>query len=345
VASSSDTGLPTNNLLPIHLIKHSKTRDKDSYFYLKTMASMRPLPTAAKAFVTLIVAIQCRSSTSFAVRSPKATAGLVGSTFLSAGESEERDLFEYFDPLLSPHAYPNGISPDTKPVTPESSFNPPGFDPFGLNEKVSKKSAPSEAEKADRGFDPFGLGERVSKKSAPSEAEKAARPEVDPSVVFDPTISPHAYTDGVPSVIVGDAGAATAVQKKVGVLLMDHGSKNPRANQRLLDLAALYQDKVGTSQIVVRAAHMEIAEPSIPEGLQSLLDAGVDEIVCHPYFLSPGRHVVEDIPEILKNAIETLQIDIPITTTDPVGSNTDVMIGAIHGLVQKSATSMPRNNN
>jgi hypothetical protein len=306
----------------------------------KTMARMmRLLPTAV---VTLIVAIQCRSSTSFAVGNPKAMAGVVGSSFLSAGEPEERDLFEYFDPLLSPHAYPNGISPDEKAVTPESTFDPPGFDVFGLNKGVSNKSSPS---KADNGFDPFGLKERVSKKSALTEAEKAARPEMDPSVVFDPTISPHAYKDGVPSVIVGDAGAVTAVQRKVGVLLMDHGSKNPRANQRLLDLAGLYQDRVGDAQIVVRAAHMEIASPSIPEGLQSLLDAGVDEIVCHPYFLSPGRHVVEDIPEILKNAIETLQIDIPITTTDPVGSNTDVMIGAIHSLVQKSATTMPRNNN
>jgi hypothetical protein len=251
-------------------------------------------------------------------------AAITGSSFLSSNSaSEEPDLFEYFDPLLSPHAYPNGISPDAKPVPPDASnerYNPPGFDPFGLNERTAK--------------------------SASAVEEVKARPDIDPSVVFDPTISPHAYVNGVPSVIVGDPDAATAVQevKKVGVLLMDHGSKNPAANQRLLDLAQLYQDNVGSSGVIVRAAHMEIAAPSIPDGLQSLLDAGVDEIVCHPYFLSPGRHVVEDIPEILKNAIETLGIDIPITTTDPVGSNTDVMIGAIHSLVQKSSVLMPRNN-
>jgi hypothetical protein len=295
---------------------------------------VRPLPTATKAyfqssmwaFVTLIVAIQCRSSTSFAVGIPKARAVIVGSSFLSntGSESEERDLFEYFDPLLSPHAYPDGISPDKQPVPPEFTnerSSPPSFDPFGLKERTAKKS--------------------------PFDADRDAHLEVDPSVVFDPRLSPHAYADGVPSVIVGDPDAAAAVQeakKVVGVLLMDHGSKNPAANQRLLDLAQIYQDNVGSSRIVVRAAHMEIASPSIPDGLQSLLDAGVDEIVCHPYFLSPGRHVVEDIPEILKNAIETLGIDIPITTTDPVGSNTEVMIGAIHSLVEKSSTLMPRKN-
>lgn len=292
-----------------------------------------PFPTATKAhhqssmwaFFTLIVAIQCRSSTGFAVGIPKASAVIARSSLLSntGNESEERDLFEYFDPLLSPHAYPDGISPDKQPVSPEST-----------NERSSTPN-----------FDPFGLKERIAKaQKSPSEVATPPETEVDPSVVFDPRLSPHVYKDGVPSVIVGDPNAAVKEVKKVGVLLMDHGSKNPAANQRLLDLAQIYQDNVGTSQIVVRAAHMEITSPSIPEGLQSLLDAGVDEIICHPYFLSPGRHVVEDIPEIIKNAIQTLGIDIPITTTDPVGSNTEVMIGAIHGLVQKSSTLMPRKN-
>jgi hypothetical protein len=283
---------------------------------------MRPLPTWA--FVTLIVAIQCRSSTSFAVGIPKARAVIVGKSFLSnAGSgSEEPDLFEYFDPLLSPHSYPDGISPDKQPVA--------------AKEATHERSNPSN-------FDPFGLKERIAKQS-PASAATPSQAEVDPSVVFDPRVSPHAYKNGVPSVIVGDPAAALQVVKKVGVLLMDHGSKNPAANQRLLDLAKIYQDNVGNSQIVVRAAHMEITSPSIPEGLQSLLDAGVDEIICHPYFLSPGRHVVEDIPEIIKNAIEELKIEIPITTTDPVGSNTEVMIGAIHGLVQKSSTLMPQKN-
>ena len=78
--------------------------------------------------------------------------------------------------------------------------------------------------------------------------------------------------------------------------------------------------------------------PSIPEGIQQLLDHNVDEIICHPYFLSPGRHVREDVPRIVAETVESLQIDIPVTTTDPVGSNTQVMINAIHTLVKQSAT-------
>ena len=91
--------------------------------------------------------------------------------------------------------------------------------------------------------------------------------------------------------------------------------------------------------MIVRHAHMEIAEPSIKDALASLLEEGVDEIVCHPYFLSPGRHVKEDIPELVAEATKSLQIKIPIVTTEPVGSQTDIMIRAIHSAVKKTAAS------
>lgn len=289
----------------------------------------RPLPTASrshrsfpmKSLTLLLAASLAVPNSSFVVDSRRTsniatTAGGSRSTSLrkaSESSSEEPDLFEYFDPLLSPHAYPNGISPDSKPEPPDSNerrFNPPGFDPFGINEKT---------------------GVATTK-------VKEERPVVDPTAVFDPTLSPHAYPNGVPDIVVGDPDAPEP--KVVGVLLMDHGSRNPAANERLIKLAELYQETMGSSTVIVRAAHMEIATPSIPDGLRSLLEAGVDEIVCHPYFLSPGRHVVEDIPEIVQSAIETLEIEIPITTTDPVGSKTDVMIGAIHSLVTESSVLM-----
>jgi sirohydrochlorin ferrochelatase len=83
---------------------------------------------------------------------------------------------------------------------------------------------------------------------------------------------------------------------------------------------------------------MEIATPSIPQGLEWLVSQQVDEIICHPYFLSPGRHVTQDIPQIVQQAIQDLQIDpmsIPVRTTEPVGSNTLLMMGAIHALVKE----------
>ena len=156
----------------------------------------------------------------------------------SSRDEEEVDLFEYFDPLLSPHAYPDGVSPDHKPN----------------KEKVitdEDREAPT----------------RLYKRST----EVA---ELDPSQVFDPTLSPHSYPDGTPSLVVGDQ--EVSVKKKVGILLIDHGSKKQASNDRLHELAHVYQQSA-ESNVIVRAAHMEIANPSIPEGLESLLDEGVGE--------------------------------------------------------------------
>merc|ERR1712194_422750 len=163
-----------------------------------------------------------------------------------------------------------------------------------------------------------------------------------------------------PLEVVGDSlgrrttfSKSNGKKKKVGVLLMDHGSKKEKSNARLQAMAKLYQMTLGTDEdeddentptIIVRAAHMEIATPSIPDGLKDLKDQGVDEIICHPFFLSAdGRHVKEDIPEIIRNAVEDLwgqnsgATPIPIVTTAPVGSNTQLMLGAIHSLVRENS--------
>jgi sirohydrochlorin ferrochelatase len=69
-----------------------------------------------------------------------------------------------------------------------------------------------------------------------------------------------------------------------------------------------------------------------------------DEIICHPYFLSPGRHVREDIPQIIEEAIASLQIEIPVITTDPLGTNTQLMLGAIHSLVRENSQLLKSKN-
>src|ERR1041385_2369264 len=50
-----------------------------------------------------------------------------------------------------------------------------------------------------------------------------------------------------------------------GILLIDHGSTRDEANQMLVAMAALVQRVVGEA-VLVRYAHMELAEPSIAQG-------------------------------------------------------------------------------
>ena len=246
-------------------------------------------------------------------------------------DDDEPDLFEYFDPLLSPHAYPDGISPQKKPIETRqtqgtNSNSPPLFEKkkaFGFN--LASAS----------GIDGTAILGRT-------QGQKGAE-QVNTDVLFDPRISPHEYPNGTPDRIFG-FGTTDDINNneqlsvtRVGILLMDHGSRNSASNDRLRQVARVYEESLNDPNFIVRHAHMEIAQPSIPEALASLLEEGVDEIVCHPYFLSPGRHVQQDIPQIVQAAMERLEITIPVVTTEPVGSETDIMIRAIHSAVKRTA--------
>jgi sirohydrochlorin ferrochelatase len=66
-------------------------------------------------------------------------------------------------------------------------------------------------------------------------------------------------------------------------------------------MANLVQDLAGDG-VIVRHAHMELAEPSIAEGFASCVEAGADEVIAFPYMLSPGRHSTRDIPRMIREA-------------------------------------------
>ena len=104
---------------------------------------------------------------------------------------------------------------------------------------------------------------------------------------FDPRVSPHAYE---------------AAPASVGIIIVDHGSKVAAANERLERLCEGYATTRAPKHWVVRPAHMELASPSIGEAFDALVEAGCATIVCHPFFLSQGRHVREDVPALLDGA-------------------------------------------
>ena len=88
----------------------------------------------------------------------------------------------------------------------------------------------------------------------------------------------------------------------LGLLLVDHGSRRAQSNAQLEDMAQRVQAlRPGA---VVRAVHMEITEPTIAQGIDSLAAAGATEIRVLMYFLSDGRHSREDVPALVSAAME-----------------------------------------
>jgi sirohydrochlorin ferrochelatase len=76
-------------------------------------------------------------------------------------------------------------------------------------------------------------------------------------------------------------------------LLIAHGSRRAEANADLEFVAAAIHAR--GRYPVVQVSFLELAEPSIDAGGALCIDAGATDVILLPYFLSPGKHVVEDL--------------------------------------------------
>lgn len=83
---------------------------------------------------------------------------------------------------------------------------------------------------------------------------------------------------------------------KVGVVVVDHGSRRAESNELLHEVVALFERVSGMP--IVEPAHMELAEPSIAAAFSRCVERGAETVVVFPYFLSPGRHWSQDIPQL-----------------------------------------------
>ncbi|OED36337.1 hypothetical protein AB833_27310 [Chromatiales bacterium (ex Bugula neritina AB1)] len=95
------------------------------------------------------------------------------------------------------------------------------------------------------------------------------------------------------------------------LLLIAHGSRREASNEEIRELTIKLRQHPSNNADNTSCAFLELAEPSIPEGIQSCIDNGAKTIVVYPYFLSKGRHVTEDIPaEVARKKLEYPEIDI-----------------------------------
>jgi sirohydrochlorin cobaltochelatase len=81
-------------------------------------------------------------------------------------------------------------------------------------------------------------------------------------------------------------------------LLVSHGSRDPRPQIAVSQLAAQLSSLdrshlIGTAQLELAAKPLHA---QIVDFAQTVLERGIDKIVILPLFLSPGVHVMDDIP-------------------------------------------------
>ena len=204
-----------------------------------------------------------------------------------------------------------------------------GIDVSGMTEKAQVADAlkaprtpppaedekPAETTNDEVPFDPLAALIGAEGVALDGSAFEAAADEPMDDLDFDPRVSPHAYE---------------AAPASVGIIIVDHGSKVAAANERLERLCEGYAATRAPKHWVVRPAHMELASPSISEAFDALVEAGCATIVCHPFFLSQGRHVREDVPALLDEAAS--RHNIPYSLTPPLGE-APALLDLVHDVV------------
>lgn len=97
------------------------------------------------------------------------------------------------------------------------------------------------------------------------------------------------------------APAAAAPDRKIGVLLLNHGSRSVTWRQALLELETKVRPALLTNQAIhgTKTAFMEYTEPSIATRLKEFDAEGFTDVIIVPIFLTVSSHTFDDIPTII----------------------------------------------
>lgn len=110
-----------------------------------------------------------------------------------------------------------------------------------------------------------------------------------------------------------------------GIILVGHGSPKKEANRMEL-IGRLLHGRMhpDCSSRCVRVSYLQYDSPTVMEAIDSAVKDGVTRLVIHPYFLSAGVHVTEDIPGIIKEA-EALYPRVSFAYTEPLGVSEELV--------------------
>ncbi|MCT0202724.1 sirohydrochlorin chelatase [Synechococcus sp. CS-602] len=97
----------------------------------------------------------------------------------------------------------------------------------------------------------------------------------------------------VSSSLLSSAGSGS----RIGVLICGHGSRNRLAVDEFARLATGLRQRL--PQVPVEYGYLEFARPILRDGLESLRQQGVDQVLAVPGMLFAAGHAKNDIPSVL----------------------------------------------
>jgi sirohydrochlorin ferrochelatase len=100
------------------------------------------------------------------------------------------------------------------------------------------------------------------------------------------------------------------------LLLIAHGSRRAEANADLEHLAEVLRGRGEFA--VIQPSYLELCEPDIVGGGEICVANGAERVVMLPYFLSAGRHVVEDLTAA-RDKLAKGHPDVSFVLAEPLG--------------------------
>ncbi|MBD2336559.1 sirohydrochlorin chelatase [Calothrix sp. FACHB-156] len=129
-------------------------------------------------------------------------------------------------------------------------------------------------------------------------------------------------------------------------LLVSHGSRDPRPEIAMQQLAGLMRDKLRSSYNqapLLGVAYLELSPEPLHEQIQKFgeqaLAVGCDRINILPIFLLPGVHVMTDIPDEIAIAQQAFGQDIIIELKPYLGSNPNLQTLLAKQIAEKKTAS------
>jgi sirohydrochlorin ferrochelatase len=180
-----------------------------------------------------------------------------------------------------------------------------------------------------------------------------------------PTSVGGTCAERVPATAATAAAAAATTSDRLGVVIVDHGSRRAASNDALLAFCDVYRAQqqpaaaatpngnghgnthssssssttTAAAQVVaVEPAHMELAEPTIEQAVGRCVAAGARRVVVAPFFLSRGRHIQEDIPLLVEGARKAFP-GVDVSVAAPLGADMAGLARILAANVERAAAA------
>lgn len=128
---------------------------------------------------------------------------------------------------------------------------------------------------------------------------------------------------------------------QTGVIILCHGSRGERGIVEVPE--ALRRVTEGVKPLLPRGvqvigAALQFNHPTLEEAVESLAVRGVDQIVIMPYFLFPGRHITEHIPQLVEK-LKCLYPERQFIMANPLGLE-EHFIGSVAKRIEEAAPAL-----